>query len=258
MVMNAVEDAVEYTTSIQETLGDDYNYVVLLAEETKRVAAQIVRFGKSQQVDAELTVNVGGEDIPIYGSRTFTATSSTTLARLAALIYGDPSKALLIAVFNGITDEDILPGATIRLPLVVRSVQADDNKIFSWYRTSDYGIDIALRETGHSGGLLFNESGDFATKNGDANLIQAINLRLNEYLGNRLRLTVYGLAVSIGAARSDGAPIAYIVSNLRDTLRQDPRIKGIENIKLRGSGDKLYTAFDVLAINDTVKYEGVI
>jgi hypothetical protein len=41
-------------------------------------------------------------------------------------------------------------------------------------------------------------------------------------------------------------------------LKQDPRIKSIDTIKLLGEGDKLKIAFNAQAIEDLVQFEGGI
>lgn len=257
-VMQSIEDEMEYTTSIPEVLGDDYDYVVQLCEETKRIGARIVNFGKSQAADTEVTVEIDGQKTTIYGTISITADASTTLEKLAAQYYGDPSMAVLIAMYNGITNDDIDPGTIIKIPQTVRSTLILNNKIYSWDRSSNYGIDILLAAVPHSVEMVIAESGDFSYVSGKDNLLQAINLRLNESLGKRLRLTVYGLSVAIGSPRANTAPIGYILTNLRDTLKQDPRVKSIDSIKLNGVGDSLYVAFNVQAISDSMSYEGVL
>ncbi|RDE12110.1 MAG: hypothetical protein C4K49_10535 [Candidatus Thorarchaeota archaeon] len=257
-VMQEIEDEIEDSTAITETLGNNYDYVVQLCEETKRIAARIVNFGKSQVVDTEVTVQVNGQNVTIYGTISITADSAVTLDKLAAQYYGDPSLAMLIAVYNGLTNNDVVAGVVIRIPQTVRSNLVLDNKIYSWDRLSNYGTDILLASSSQGAKLVIAESGDFSYVSGKDNLLQAINLRLNEQLGKRLRLTVYGLSVAIGSPRTNTAPIEYILSNLRDTLKQDPRVKSIDNIKLNGVGDSLYVAFNVQAISDSISYEGVL
>lgn len=257
-VMQTIEDQMEYTANLSATLGDDYDYIMLSCEEAKRIVAQIVVFGKSPAADSEVTVQVAGKTITIYGTITVIADESTTLEKLAAQYYGDPSMALLIAMYNGITNEDIVSGMTIKIPQTTRTTRALDNRVYSWDRASNYGTDIRLDPVPHSVKMVIAESGDFAYISGKQNLIQAINLRLSERLGKRLRLTVYGLAISAGAPRTNVAPISYILSNLRDTLQQDPRIKAIDTIKLRGLGDQLYVSFNAHAVGDSVSYEGVL
>jgi hypothetical protein len=257
-VMQTIEDEMEYTESIPTILGDDYDYVVQLCEETKRIGARIVNFGKSSAADSEVTIEVNGASIVVYGTISVTADASTTLEKLATEYYGDPAMVELLATYNGITNEDIVPGMTLKMPQITRSSQVFDNKIYSWDRASSYGADISLASVPHSVAMIIAESGDFSYVSEKDNLFQAINLRLNETLGKRLRLTVYGLSCAIGAPKTNSAPIEYILSNLRDTLKQDPRVKSIEGIKLTGIGDSLYIACNIRAISDTVSYEGVL
>jgi len=257
-LMNEIEDTMEYTASIQEVLGEDYDYVVQVCEETKRVTARIATYGKSQQADTNITVEVNSEPVTIFGSTTRIATGATTLEGLAAEYYGDPSLAALIGLFNGITNEDIELGMTLRIPQITRSTQIETNRIYSWDRASNYGTDIRFDPAQHSVELAISEAGDFLYISGKDNIIQAINMRLNERLGKRLRLSVYGLTAAFGSARSNLAPVGYIVTNLEDTLKQDPRVKSITNIKLLGDGDNLQVTFNVSTIEDQILYEGVI
>ena len=94
---------------------------------------------------------------------------------------------------------------------------------------------------------------------GVQNLIQALNLRLNQSLGTRIRLTIYGIKASIGNAANNSASIVYLVTNIKETIMQDPRVKDVFNIKLRGKGDRLYVSFDVISvkIGDTIPFQGV-
>lgn len=222
---------------------------------TRQTSSRLSRFGKSQDADTDLTLTIDDEQVTIYGTTTVIATASTTLVQLAVSNYGDPSRANLIAVYNGITDEDILPGTVIKIPLLVRGNQTNNNEVYNNLRVPDYGKDI---EIDANGAFVIYESGDFAIVEGSQNIVQAINLRLNETLGARLRLTTYGLSTTIGSAQNNTAPINYILTNIHDTLMQDPRIKNITNISIQGNGDTLYVTFNVETNYETLSYQGAI
>jgi hypothetical protein len=254
-VMDSLKETIEYSDSILDTLGDDYLQIALLANETKRIAAQIVAFGKSQTADSETVINLDGKDITVYGSRSVQITSGMSLTRIASEQYGDPSKCVLLATYNGITDNELTPGMEIKVPITTRSVKDLDNRIFSWDKISSFGTDIKIDGNGQ---LIFSESGDFSVIANENNLVQAINLRLNENLGNRLRLTTYGLKASVGFPGTDNAPVSYIITNIVDTLKQDPRINEVEEIKLKGEGDQLFISFNAKTIEGTLNYQGVI
>lgn len=257
-VMQSVSNAVEYTTSIGEALGDDYDYVLQLCEETKRIAARMVTFGKAQSADSNIDVNIGSRTVTVYGSIVITATAATTFEQLAAQNYGDPNLASLIAIFNGITNDDIEVGMPIRIPQIVRTTVVEDNALYSWTKDSNFGSDIYLEPGEGYVALVIDESGDFSVVSGEDTLIQAINSRLNESLGKRLQLTVYGLVAGIGTANSNTAPIAYVLTNLKDTLCQDPRILDVTNIKLLGQGDRLSISCTIITVDDIISYQGVL
>jgi hypothetical protein len=257
-VMQSISNAVEYTASIGETLGDDYDYVLQLCEETKRIAARMVTFGKAQSADSNINVNTSSRTVTVYGSTVTTATAATTLEQLAAQNYGDPNLSSLIAIFNGITNDDIEVGMPIKIPQIVRTPIVEDNALYSWDKDSNFGTDIHLEPGEGYVALVIDESGDFSIVSGEATLIQAINSRLNESLGKRLQLTVYGLTSGVGAANSNTAPIAYVLTNLKDTLCQDPRILDVTNIKLLGQGDRLSISCTIVTVDDVISYQGVL
>jgi hypothetical protein len=254
-VMTDLKNTINYTATIKETLGDDYNQIALALNETQRIAAQIVGFGKSQNANSETNVSVDGKNITIYGTKSISIPAETTLERVAVEQYGDATKNTLLATYNGLTDNELTTGMELQIPIISKSVTGLDNLIFSWDQNSSLGTDIQI---GTDNELVFSESGDFALILNEANLVQAINLRLNETLGSRLRLTTYGLKNAVGSAGDNSAPIAYIITNLTDTLKQDPRIKTVENIKIRGQGDSLNLSFDAKTINANLNYEGVL
>ena len=91
-------------------------------------------------------------------------------------------------------------------------------------------------------------------------MIQALNLRLNEELGSRLRLAVYGIRARVGGAATDSTPINYIVANIKDSVMQDPRVSSVSKMMLKGQGDSLGISFDVQSIrlNEVVPFKGGI
>lgn len=255
-VMEELKDTIEFSQSIQNILGDDYDQIVVLANETKRIAAQIVKFGKSKDASNEVSIALDGKEVTIYGAKTLLITASSTLALVAASEYGDPSMELLLVTWNGVTDDDLSPGDTIEIPLLSSSIRNSNNEIYSLYPETPFGTDIKI--TADEGKLVFSETGDFSFVSGEYNMLQAINNRLNEYLGKRLRLTVYGLKVNIGSAMNNSAPVSYIITNIIDTVKQDPRVIDLENLKIKGLGDSLFLSFNVLTIENSLSYEGVL
>ena len=103
-------------------------------------------------------------------------------------------------------------------------------------------------------------SGDLARVEGINNLVQAVNLRLNDQLGSRLRLTLYGIRDSIGFARGETTPIAYVVTGIKDTLIQDPRIDQVDNIYLKLERDVIDTSMDIhsIKVGEVIPFKGGI
>lgn len=254
-VIADIKDTVEFSESLQKELGDDYFLFEQVADEALRVAAQIVTFGKSNHADSELSTTLNGEEITIYGITIYVADATTTLSRVASEMYGDPDKGELIALYNSITDEEVVVGTVLKIPKIVRPIRDVNNKIYSWDRMSNFGRDIKIDKDGK---IVFAEGGDFSIVSEENNMVQAVNLRLNERLGARLRLVTYGISASVGDARSDTSPVAYIISNLVNTLRQDPRIKQVENIKLLGAKDVLSMSFNLKTVQSNINYQGVL
>jgi hypothetical protein len=121
------------------------------------------------------------------------------------------------------------------------------NKIFGPANMRDtLGIDIAIE----NGVLRAGPNGDFIVKTDYENMNQAISARLSESLGNRLRLSTYGIRNMAGAP--DTIAVAYIATSIKDTVMQDPRVERIEELYFRGSGDSLLVSFSYYT------YDGIL
>ena len=124
--------------------------------------------------------------------------------------------------------------------------------------TDFYGTDIKIDKKNRC--LLFSENNDFRTISGVDNVAQAIDLRLNESVGRRLRLTTYGIRVTVGEAITNTAPIGYITASIQNTVIQDPRILVVTDLKFSGSGggNELYIEFNAKTIDNNLHYQGVV
>jgi len=194
-------------------------------------------------MDVDIT---SSEDVVAYGYVLVIPDATTTLAGLAAEYYDNPALLSVIASFNGFEgDEDIVVGSPIKVPVLIQGAQSFDNRVFTEIVSDVYGVDLRLDAHGN---LVVSGSGDLAVIEGPDNLIQALNLRLNESLGSRLRLTVYGIRNAVGGAMSNSGPVSYIVTNIKDTVQQDPRVSEVYNMRVRGRGDMLDISFDTETI----------
>ncbi|GAB6276235.1 MAG: hypothetical protein SAMD01599839_07750 [Rectinema sp.] len=186
-----------------------------------------------------------------YGYNYVQAAAGVSLETLASRYLGDPDDAILIALANGIADEsEIQPGDVLRIP-ASRSMSVPGNEVYS--REDNHGVDIALS---NSGQIVIDASGELSTVSGDENISQAIRSRLGESIGNRIRLTVYGIRANTGQPVSAAA--SYVATSIRDTVIHDPRIQRLENFVFRGVGDRLYVEFDYITVDgNRNSYQGV-
>ena len=213
------------------------------------VSNSLSRVSESQEDEADLRYSV-----IVSGYRLVEVKDETTFAGLSITNYNTDIYAELIASYNNMsTMDEIESGDKIKIPVFDTNTPNTAN-IYS-YQKEDYGTDIRLKD----GALVFSPAGDFLTISGEKNLIQAINLRLSEELGRRLKLTLYGLATRIGGYISNKMPIAYISTNLKDTLIQDPRILEVQDIRVWGEKDIIHMASTIVGITGkTFNYKGAL
>lgn len=183
-----------------------------------------------------------------YGYYERVATSETRLDALSVQVYGSPDYADVIAKFNGITgDSDISPGMEIKLPYLSYTIAIQESEV---YGPETYGTDIALASDGD---LRLAEYNDYMTITGISNMEQAIELRLSEDQGTRIRLTAYGLKQAHGTF--DAFSIAVLIASIRDTLVQDSRIKTAFGFSIQQDRDDLRMSFTVeLVSGGTAQY----
>ena len=235
-----------------------------ISREDSRIQSSISRFQNLTDQESEITSNVLVQSIEseeiynIYGYIIVTAQQETTLERLSTEYFGSFDFMELIAVFNGIKgDSEIETGNQIRIPVITKGKNPEDNYVYSELRGDIYGSDIKLDSLGK---MIAMASGDLARVEGINNLVQAVNLKLNDQLGSRLRLTLYGIRDSIGFARGEITPTAYVITGIKDTLIQDPRIDQVDNIYLRLEEDIMETSMSIhsVKVGEVIPYKGGI
>ena len=207
----------------------------------------------NEAMDKDITDST---DYTTYGYKTVTVRSGATLESLAADYLGDVSYQYLLADFNGLAGDDELEvGSIIKIPSLVRGESVFSNLVYSSDLTDIYGKDIRLDKGNNP---MISSTGDYAIITGIDNLIQAVNLRLNESLGRRLRLVTYGIRANIGGSMSDMTPVSYSIANIKDTLIQDPRISRVDDITVRLRQDVVLTGFNLstIKIGDYIPYSG--
>lgn len=177
--------------------------------------------------------------LPTYGAYDIVANDATRLDVLSMKAYGSPDYADTIAAYNGITgDSDIIPGMAIKIPYLSYTDSLQENEVYE--NTGNiYGSDIALDENND---LQLGEFNDYATVSGLDNMSQAINLRLSERNGARVRLDAYGISMEGGGF--DSYSLAVMTTSVQDTLMQDPRIASVGNFSARIDGDAMQINFN--------------
>lgn len=190
---------------------------------------------------SDSTVELGIGYMLTYGYRTITATSESRLDVIAKNEYGNADYADIIAKYNGINgDTDLYPGLSIKLPYLKYTAILRDSEIYSSGQEV-YGTDISLSSNGD---LTLAEYNDFATISGIDNMVQAIDMRISEDDGSRIRIDAYGIKQSQGSF--DPFAFTVLLVSIRDTLIQDPRIQTARNFKLVQDGDVVKLAYDVV------------
>jgi hypothetical protein len=180
-----------------------------------------------------------------YGYTTVKLNSTDTLESLAAQYLGSPDKALDIAVYNGVASiDESKPGDAIKIPVLTPSSRHSRNRIYARPEDRDnYGRDIYIDSEGYTAA---STSGDYRLTSGADNLNQAILLRLRESVAKRIRLNAYGIRTNIS---DPAAGAAYIISSIDLTMRGDPRVSAVNNIKFAGAGDGLNVIVEYTDIN---------
>lgn len=291
--MDTVDAALDATPALVETIGDDYASLKSVIKGVRGSAAALVTFGKSSGSSAGVTLDVTSapsssdpgtlgqtldstspededstdqseseaaertQTVVVQEVGSVVVTEGTSYEAFAAQYYGDPALSPVIMLFNGKDmDEDISPGDVIRVPRLNASPRLEDNAVYTENPAdAALGSDVDAR----NGGLSVGSHGDYIPLTGIDNLIQALNLRLSEQLGSRLRLTEYGLDVPIGSSITDSSQISYLMANIEDTVLQDPRVEDVSDMAIRVHEDKVYVSMTVRSISrETLNYTGQI
>lgn len=189
----------------------------------------------------------------VYGYFFVEADETTTLEAIAAKYLGDPDLAIDIAIANGLASDTLItPGMFLKIPRYSPDARNKANLVYSLSDEDKIlGSDVYLR----AGVLAVDSNGDLQVVSGMANMSQAIQSRLSETLGTRLRLGTYGIKSIIG---SPTQAAEFVATAIKDTLLADPRIHSIDNFTFQGRYDALYVGFDYTTWLGASRYEGAI
>jgi hypothetical protein len=232
------------------TNGEFKDAVALICDEMENISYELVAGAKSAEIPEYMPGNPdsetgGRKTVLSYGYYSVLLKDADTLESLAARYMGNPDSAIDIATYNGIASLDELnPGVSVKIPVTKKSGRNTNNRIYARPGDRDnYGRDIALDEDGR---VKASASGDFELTGGADNLSQAVLLRLRENVNKRIRLNAYGIKTNIS---DPAAGTAYILSSIDLTVRSDPRVKSVRNIRFTGTGDGLNVSVDYSDIN---------
>lgn len=180
-----------------------------------------------------------------YGYSEKKVTTGDTWDSIATTVYGNPSLAAVIALYNGFDNRDELTvGNTIYIPILsATDIVKGNNQIYNKFSIKDNrGVDLYIKN-----GDFSAFQGDLGFIDGINNVNQAIKNRLQTNIENRVRLTVYGIKATIG---SSVEAESYLISSIQETLLQEPRIKTVDRIIYRGSGDNINITVEYTDIDD--------
>jgi hypothetical protein len=226
--------------------------VGIMLNQAENVANEMAAAAKSSNIPE---VMIGNQDqetgaqriILSYGDTSVMIKDSDSIESLAKKYFGDPDRAIDVAAYNGIASlGDLKPGDVIKIPITTRTQRMKKNLIFARREDRDnYGKDIMLSDDGR---IMTSYSGDYALTSGVKNLSQAILLRLRESVAKRIRLNAYGIRTNI---IDPTAGVAYIISSIDLTVKSDPRVSSVDDIRFSSGGDYLNVIIGYSDINKT-------
>jgi hypothetical protein len=219
----------EFKDSINVMLDQAENSANELAAAAKSSSIPDVAIGNPDPVTGEQRI------VLFYGFTEVMINSTDSLESLASKYFGDPDKAIDIATFNGVASlNDLQPGSTILIPITARTKKMTNNRLYARREDRDnYGRDILLTDEGF---IVTSASGDYELTDGTDNLSQAVLLRLRESVAKRIRINAYGIRTNIS---DPTAGKAYILSSIELTVRSDPRVSSVDDIRFTGLGDSM-------------------
>jgi phage baseplate assembly protein W len=217
------------TRSPQKDYRTDAIAVIPNGTDTVNAAVTAVRSGESGNTPA-LTVTLLGFSVPNLAAvdNTSPITGGDTLTVLK------PGDTLLL-----LTDRDGLAGTA---GLDTDALQGEE------FFTALLGADLALDDNGD---LFGNARGRLATVTGIDNFRAAVSHRLDTPLGWYAFLPNYGSNVRLAVGqRGDNYWLQRTRIEAERTLRGDPRVQDLQNIKAAFQSGTLTLSFDVLMIGE--------
>ena len=171
--------------------------------------------------------------------------ATDSMASIAAVVYGDPSRAGELARENGLRypyisatpgDGIVSVGDTIRVP------GGDGTIIGSLANEGDtpdevlFGIDFRLDDNQDLYRVGADDDMDIALVGGVPNMLQAIDTKNKTIRGTNRHFPDLGLPVDIGAGATDTA-FATFVASVTESFKADDRIVAVQSLKLKDDGN---------------------
>lgn len=228
-------------------------YLIFYGKSKESIIIENLRLS-SQPGHLEISLDKQPQDVyyRVRGYEVITITNTTNFNRIARDVYGDPSLKSLISTYNKVDLDRLGIGTEVRIPLLRSSDNSEGNQVYDLNHNNVNGRDIKVERTGSEKfELEIGSDQDLLTVGGHDNVIQAVNLRLADTLGNRVRLTSYGL-VAKGIGLPHNISSAYFLVNLRETLAQETRIREVQNVRFGGESDRIELQADFKINNDNV------
>lgn len=178
-------------------------------------------------------------------TRSVTLRAGDTLQRLAGRAYGDADRWREIAEFNGLRSASHWgDGRPLRVgdELLIPYDASSANDLGLARRGDVFGRDLRVSMQGD---LVLDD--DISLIEGDANLEQALRIRLLSEQGSASYAPEFGLPLAVGASLN-ARVVAFCASHIDQQLRSDPRVDDVREIEIEDNGDALAVRASVTPI----------
>ena len=188
------------------------------------------------------------ESYSYVGINIYIVKAHDTLQSIAQSQLGAANLWPFIAAVNKTitSNNDLYAGLEIYVPVSTTSggTEKDGFILTEDVLRNPYGTDIRVDANGD---IVVFESNDVATISGEANVLQAIDLRLKTEVGSMITQTAYGLVSQPGLSGTAQA-VSYVRMNLIDALMKDPRIAQVKNVRVIIERDSLKCSAEIYLV----------
>lgn len=188
---------------------------------------------------------------PLPGARFVEVRTADSLLTIAMRELGDAGRWTELAALNGLRhpyiaavpgEGVVVPGALIKVPAPSGYVTADADA------AQVFRADVALE-----GGRIHAAGGDFAVVSGNANLRQALGIRIMVDQQELLFHPEYGCRVRRLLGKGGGPASALLAQQyIKSALRADDRVAGVPEVKAEIQGDRISVSATAEAVGGVV------